>query len=96
MGSANNAVSALSAYLTQGTAATTVSTVNNLKQNVQATDKSFDKVFNKASENLGNTKTTDVKGNSGKTEGLLYRGERTRQREYERARGLVQRRVLLV
>ena len=61
MGSANNAVGALQAYLAQGTAATTVSTVNNLKQNSQVTDKSFDKVFSKISENLGNTANGNAK-----------------------------------
>ncbi|WP_024866524.1 flagellar hook-length control protein FliK [Butyrivibrio sp. FCS014] len=52
MSSANNVVGAIAAYLSQGTAATTVSNVTSQKQNVQSQDKSFDKVLSKVTDNL--------------------------------------------
>ena len=57
MSSANNPVGAITAYLTQGTAAQAVSTVNNLKANVKATGKNFENVLGKVKDNLSTAKS---------------------------------------
>jgi flagellar hook-length control protein FliK len=63
MGGANNAVSFMQAYMMQGTAAVNVSNISNVsnaKNNLQAKTNGFDQVLNKVTDNLGQTRTTDV------------------------------------
>lgn len=52
MSSANNVVGAIAAYLSQSTAATSVSNVSSVKTSAPASDKSFDKVLSKVTDNL--------------------------------------------
>ncbi|WP_034452322.1 flagellar hook-length control protein FliK [Butyrivibrio sp. AE2032] len=60
MGSANNAVSAIAAYMAQGTAATNVSNVVSSKKSSQTAATSFDNVFNKVSDSLIQARTTEA------------------------------------
>ena len=60
MGSANNAVSAIAAYMAQSTAATNVSNVVSSKKSSQTAATSFDNVFNKVSDSLIQARTTEA------------------------------------
>lgn len=60
MGSANNVVGALAAYMFQGTAATNVSNVVDVKTSSKTATTSFDNILNKVSNNLVQNRTTDV------------------------------------
>ncbi|RKM62425.1 flagellar hook-length control protein FliK [Butyrivibrio sp. CB08] len=62
MGGANNPVSSIAAYLTQGTAAnvSNVSSINSQKNSSQAAASSFDNILNKVSGNFVQTKTEDT------------------------------------
>ncbi len=60
MGSANNVVGALAAYMIQGTAATNVSNVVDVKTSSRTATTSFDNILNKVSNNLVQSRTTDV------------------------------------
>ena len=60
MSSANNMVGAFAAYMVQGTAATNVSNVADVRNGAKAAGASFDSVLNKVSDTLVQTKTTDT------------------------------------
>ncbi len=60
MSSANNVVGALAAYMIQGTAATNVSSVVDVKTSSKTATTSFDNILNRVSSNLVQTRTTDV------------------------------------
>ncbi len=67
MGSANNVVSAMAAYLVQGTAATSVSNVVDIKGSAKQASQSFDSILNKVSKSVMQTKTTEVVSNANQT-----------------------------